>query len=85
MDTCAFLIRSGCVSVNGVVILDAKTRIDAEDVISVNGSDIETFTERDSLPRNRRDLETEDREITKDYTKGIDEGFYSGKRTGYGK
>lgn len=39
METCAFLVRSGCVHVNGLLVRDEKARIHRfEDIISVNGA-----------------------------------------------
>lgn len=70
METCAFLVQSGCICVNGEVVKDTKAKIHrVEDTLAMNGKDLGTLaafeagtfpvydeTDKEMIPRVQRDF-----------------------------
>ncbi len=81
-ETCALLIRTGQVRVNGAVVREGRVRVREEDEIEVSGRVLGAIPDDDvSIPRNRRDFNL--REVTKHYSRRVDGGFFaqrSGRR-----
>lgn len=93
LETCALMIRSGRVRVNGDVVTDGKAKVDRfKDTLSANGIELGTLEgpedsdsgefEEDStlLPRTQRDSKhTFDLRERKRYDRHIDGGFFSSR------
>lgn len=95
-ETCEFMLRSGCIRVNGEVVRSGKEKVTLDDEISVNGrlledSNADNFHnnkdddefDRSILPRTQRDFANSEHIIdsyAKKYNRRVDRGFYSGSR-----
>lgn len=89
-ETCAFLIRSSCIRVNGTLVNDGKTSVNRlTDTIMLNGKDLGTvehgtdhvdqWSER--APRTHRDHPRSDLDsLGRQFNRRVDDGFFSTKK-----
>lgn len=95
-DTCLFLVRHGYVSVNGVVVEEARAPVNCvDDKINVKGREFGTVSnatppvidekDRKSIPRPHRSRSRDEVEDIKQNHRSIDGGFYARRRRMYGK
>lgn len=89
-ETCAFLIRCGCVRINGAVETDEKARVHRQvDRLMVNGKDIGTVDsganfideKEQRSPRAHRDRSPIEIEaLTRSFQRRTDDGFFASKK-----